>query len=415
MQYTHELPASAFFRQWGGIALVSCALTRRVYSRTKLTFPPLYPNLFILLTGDPGTGKDIVIAPVRRLLKEASDRFPKESRRGLNLGQKSLSAKGLVDAINNDKALLHAGPGQLNGHGYREPTKFHSLTICVPELGVLFPEYNTSLASILCDLWNCDDIFDEITRNGRGEPISVENPHIGALLGTQPSYLATTFPEEAYSMGLFARIILCFEEQPLITDLYDECESEEILKENHAKYEKEWKQLVSDVQAVMELNGQFKTTLEAKKYANHFRRVTGPKTALSHSRFQNYNTRRSMTLAKLGMIFSAAESSSLIVETKHFEQAERTLLEAEQKMVRVFANISSSHGFHDTVEELTINRKTISHRELEAKLRRRHRPTEIPHIIQNMRASGKLREVIPTDGKMSIFPTYEVRTEDFDD
>jgi len=410
MEFTDELPASAFLRIWGGIGAISCALTRRVWLRTRFNFPPLYPNFFLLLLGDPGVGKDIAIEPAREALIEASTRFGKNTDLGICIGPKSLSAKGLVDALNTEKAKLTLRTGV---NGSIQTDVFHSLSIITPELGVLFPEYNTALAAIMCDLWNCGKNFEEQTRSGKGESIFIERPHVAALFGTQPSFLGTTFPEEAYSMGFFSRTIILFEPKPYVTDLFDD-PSAEVLKSQIAKHEKLWNCIVSDFQAIMELNGPFQIENAARESLNRFHKTVAEATKLKHSRYAHYNTRRSLHLSKLALLMSVAESSSKIIKLEHVHRARELLSEAESRMPLAFKNIVSSAGFHTSVEGITHGRegKIVSHRSLETWLRKRHRPAEVGLVIKSMLASGALVPYEDEEVHKSGFPKYRVMTEE---
>lgn len=91
--YMDGLPTNKLFAEWAAVFLVSAALTRRVWVRTSEGMPPTYPNLYVALVGPPGSGKDIAINPVAKLLREASVGAP--DGHGFYIGEESLSPKGL--------------------------------------------------------------------------------------------------------------------------------------------------------------------------------------------------------------------------------------------------------------------------------------------------------------------------------
>lgn len=394
-EFTEDLPASEFLRFWAGLYAISGALTRRTWLVTKPGFPPLSPNLFLLLVGAPGTGKDIAMGTTRKLWREAMFDMPPEL--GINVGPKSLTAKGILDALVHDRATLKMGPRSGNGKD-----EFHSIVLVTPELGTLLPEYDPRLVSNLCDLYNCDDIFDEQTRNGKGEPLEIEFPHLAMLSGTQPSFLASNFPDEAYGMGFFSRTILLFEPVAQPKDFYFEDDDlvEEALTRNKSLLSK----LSSDLRAIMQLRGRFKPDLDFKRATNNFIHELGPETQVPGHRFKDYNTRRSLHLQKIAMCYSAAQGGSLKLTQSHWDKALECLLYAEKRMPQIFLGLATNRGFHNTVEEvLQLKGPFITHSKLVRLLRQRHPPQEVGQVLNSMLEGGEIKKIREEKG----YPVYQ--------
>ena len=146
--------------------------------------------------------------------------------------------------------------------------------------------------------------------------------------------------------------------------------------------------LVSDVRAIASLTGPFKTTKEYRALVNDFH-INAPG-KLEYSRFEDYNTRRSLHLNKLAMIHAVSGSSTMSLTAEHFHQAKATLMEAEAEAPKVFEDLKTANGFHHTVEQITHGGGTITHAELERKLRKTHKPYEVGTIIQHMIRAGDL-------------------------
>lgn len=399
LSLTKDLPASEFLRLWSGIFTVSAALTRRVWLKTKPTFPPLAPNLFLLLVGDPGVGKDIAMGPIRSLFHAALEDMPPDI--GVNLGPKSVSGKGILDALAHETAILRIG-GKTNG-GFQD---FHSLILCTPELGTLLPEYDARLTSILCDLYNCDDHFSEQIRNGKGEPLVLEFPHVSLIAGTQPTFLFSNFPEEAFGMGLFSRMILLFEEKATKVPFFHEGgDAAKIYEEQAEEYANLQNKLSSDLRAVIQLRGAFKPTNDYRRLTNRFIEEE-EETGVAGSRFDHYNTRRSLQLQKLAMCHSAASGNSLNLTETHWHAALTCLTDAEKRMPKVFANVATNKGFHTTVEEILDTKSAfISHQKLERQLRRKHAAGEVGLILRNMISAGDIVQEKEEKG----FPIYRIK------
>jgi hypothetical protein len=104
------------------------------------------------------------------------------------------------------------------------------------------------------------------------------------------------------------------------------------------------------------------------------------------------------------MICSASEGNSMHITLDHFNRAKQILLTTEAIAPQVFSDIFTSDGFSHTVEQVIVSTKgeTITHAELERKLRRTHRPNEVGQIIRSMKEGGDLTE-IPSTSRIPIY------------
>lgn len=399
-EYVSPLPAHRLFKKWGGVFLLSGALTRRVWLITNEAMPQLFPNFILMLVGVPATGKDLIINKVEDCLIEASQDLDKGY--SLYLAERDLSPKGLLDSIASDDAQQTLR--YLNGSSKEQSLHFHSLISCIPELGTFMHEYNPQLIAIINDLYNCGKHYKERIRGGvnRGQQIFIPNPHAAFFLGTQPATLNMVFPESAYRAGFFSRVVIVHGDKPVKQNVYD--------LEGETKIQPQlWNKIVSDMRNIVKLSGQFKVERDVKIAVNEFNKHEADKTKLSHSRFTDYNSRRHLHLQKLAMIFSISESNELTVKMRHWERALSYLLEAEKEMPGVFKNICTDSGFATTVEEVVTGSegKVLKHERIERILQRRHKPYEVGHIIKSMISSGYLQ---PQDPDKLGRVTYKVRS-----
>ena len=396
LEVTSTLPTSSLFREWAGLFCIGACLTRRIWLQTQVTMSKLYPNLFIILCGPPGTGKDVVMNPIRRLWYGSNDIAKGAGENEgywINIGAKSLSAKGLIDTLADDQARLVLETQTPKGI---KKEYFHSVVLCVPELGTLLPEYNAGLMSNLCDLYNCDEKFDDKIRNGKSEPTIIENPHCAMLLGTQPAFLGSTFPEEAYGMGFFSRTILAHEAVPQRKAMYPEETAAGIEETNRL-----WLSLISDTHRLTRLVGEFSVPPDVKERINQFHMYDCDDTALRHSRFADYNTRRSLHTQKMAMCFSVAHSDKLVMDHEDWDKALDLLFRTEVRMPDIFSNLNSGRGFHNSVEEVVLSgtkQHALTEQEITRQLRRRHKPHEILPIINSMIKGGDIRVIGDQDG-----------------
>jgi len=389
MELTASLNVPFLFRLWAGIALISAALTRRCWIESNPIYPPIFPNIWVMLNGEPGTGKDLVINLVRSILELASDGV--ERGQQFYCGGESMSTKGLIDELASEEA--QQSYRVLNGKKIESLVTFHSLICCVPELGTFIPEYNSQQIGFLNDLYNCKPSFKDRIRGGvaKGHTVQVQNPHLSLLLGVQPDRLEDTFPEQAFQAGFFSRLFLIFSHP---------APKENIHNPRLKPAPKELKdKLVNDIRNLTKLVGPFYLDEETKRAFDHFHTVESDATAIDHYRFKTYNTRRNLHLHKLTMTLAASQSSNMKINMSHFERAKQIMYQAEGEMPKSFEELVNSHGFQNTVEELTAGKhgKTISQREVERHLRRKYKAYEIPHIVKSMLTSGELRELPEAD------------------
>jgi hypothetical protein len=355
----------------------------------------LYPNLYVMLVAPPGVGKDQIIDKVVDILMalgaEAEDGY------GVTLAEESISAKGLVDALASEDSVLKLWRESKSG---RKLEFFHSLCICVPEIGTMLPEYNASLVSNFNELYNCRRHFRDRIRGGasKGQATVITNPHLTMLTGTQPETLVKIFPEEAFKMGFFSRTMLIFEPKLDRKPLFN-------VKVTHVSHLE--RQLLDHLLKVSQLTGRFSTTKPYADAVDEFH-VTGcDETAIRHSRFHDYNTRRSLHIQKLAMCLALAEDNpTLILELHHFEKALEILLDAESKMPNIFKNLISSRGFETAAEEvimLALDNGTVNEYTIRRMLRRTHPPHEVRTIIEEIIAAKDLIVLFTAEDGHRVF------------
>lgn len=382
MHYTQYIPAPKIFRLWAGLFVLSAASSRRVWTRTHSTFPPIFPNLFVKLVGDPGSGKDMAINTASGLLTAAQEGL--SQGQGIFLGGESISAKGVLEGLLNDAAAFKI---RTNLTGKQEQIEYHSMLLCIPELGTTLPQYDHRLISMLNELYNCKEsgFREQIRGRGNSEATVIPRPHLAMLLGIQPATMFETFPEQSYRSGFFARINLIYTPETIRIRPYDKSR-----KDLSAEAPK----LVSDLRSMFAVVGKMKETAEYEELLGDFSEKRPGD--VNHSRFLDYNVRRWFHLHKVAMLCSLSESNSLRLEAKHFHRAKAFLFEAEKNMPNVFSGLTTSDGFQHSVEQTLQSANgsdTISHQQLERTLRRTHRPHEVGQIIRSMIGAGDIVEI----------------------
>jgi len=359
------------FKLWTIISVISSLLARRCWMPNDVGLPPAYPNLYILLVGEPASGKDVSIGFGTNLLIEAQKLA--EPRRIITLGAQSISPKGIYDMLGPE------GNATQNFTYNRKPHVFNSVTFHIPELSTTMVDYNPLLVGVWNELYNCNPILRDTIR---GRDIKINNPHACLLLGNQPDTLFDVLPEKSFGMGLTSRImfIQCFHETRgvLFTD-----EPRDV----SAIYQK----LVVDLHDVSLITGPFEPTREVKRYLNEF--ALDRPDWVKGRKWKNYNGRRPLHLQKLCMICAASERSNKIVEMRHLDRAYDFLTGYEKELPRLFENVISSRGYIEVFEQIDsflANKKKIKHRDLTRELARTRNIVEVDRLIIDCLKGGLL-------------------------
>lgn len=369
MDYTDNLPSPHIFRLWSAIAAVGSAGERRVHTSLR-GMRPLYPNTFILLTAFPGIGKSVVINQAEHFLRCTS----------VKIAPATMTKAALVDALKDSHQLIDGGP-----LGVME---YHSLQIPSPELGNLIPAYDLMFMNVINDLFDCRDNFTERTRGG-GE-ISIGNPQISLLGGTQPDYLSAMIPEAAWGQGFTSRMIMVYSD--------DKTASKRSLFSFKKPSRETHEALAHDIQQIANLKGEFLWTPEAAKVLDQWHLAGGPPIP-NIPRLEHYVTRRTIHLVKLMMISSMSRTNDLTITEYDFDTALSWLIEAETTMPLIFramiaagdtALLADCAGWCRE-EEARLNRPVTEHSIINF-LRTRMKSADVTRAFEVMKLSNLIRQ-----------------------
>lgn len=301
----------------------------------------LYPNLYILLVAPPGIGKSETIRRVGDLWRATEN---------LHVAPNSVTRAALIDVLARStvKSTLPGGNFQL----------FHGLNVAASEFGVLCPAHDLEFLNTLNDIFDCGPVFSEERRH-RKEQVDIKEPILNILGGTQPGFLSELLPEQAWSMGFTARLLMIYSATPVQIDPFAP-------PEHLAAYNAGMSQLKQDLTHITQLYGRMQWTQEAAQAFMTWYRA-GMQPAPVHSRLQHYATRRLLYIFKLAMISSVSRSSDLQVELVDLTRAQDWLLEAEDKMPDIFRDMAGKSDkqviddLHDYMWRLFVRDKKPIH------------------------------------------------------
>lgn len=300
------------FRLWSAISLCAGACSRRVSAKTGKGH--VYPNLYVLLVGPPGSGKSI-IETAKELWSAA--RSPDSKGPAFSVASDSVSSASMVDELAKGKyiKIMPSGP----------PFVHHSLIIAAEELQVLLPGYDTQVIGKLNSLYNNAGGYSESRRTGSVKDLQIENPCLNILAGVQPAYFASTFPEEVWSTGFARRVIMIYSDAHIVQSLWYEPEVDDQLRP--------W--ICQRLTHMAAQHGVCKWTPEAADLLDKWH-MSGGAPVPQHSKLAQYLRQRSVNAIKLAVISCISRNSPFVIEACDIERAIRWMTEAEIFMPDIF-------------------------------------------------------------------------------
>jgi hypothetical protein len=374
MAVNEKVPTPEVFKLWGGISLLAGALERKVWLTNSIG--QLFPNLYIFLIAPPGVGKTIITAQAWRMMKKLRDH---------KIAPPSVTRATIIEELNNAKRFKQHTTGTL---------AFNALYICVNELGVLLPEFDTAMMNKLTDIYDGHP-YEEARRN-KEHSVAIAKPIYNLLAAGTPGYLSTILPEVAWEQGFMSRVLMIYSADAVKQSLFS------VRPEDEA----EQAVLASELQKIGNLCGEFSFTREAAELIDAFYLGGQTETAQLHPKLQHYNTRRPSHLLKLMMIASVAENDELVITEAHFLKAFEWLTDAEAAMPQIFKAMQSG-GDIQIINELwhyvfttcaTKKLDGLPESYLYTFLSQRVQSEKIKWIIEVMKNGNLLRSVIGKDG-----------------
>ena len=324
MLYTKGIRTSPLYRKWGGIAMVSGAMERRIHS-TNSSYTN-YPHLYVMLAGPPGSGKNI-IETVARLWRSTTD---------------SLGAPAFyVGADNATKAALIDRLSRATQIHVESQYKYNCLLLPVEEFSEFFSVYDPSILSFFTKIYN---VLDKYTEDRRGHGTTeIKNPLITFIVGYQPDVMNKVLLKEGSDQGFLRRTILIFNEYAEKNSIFDSPSLDLSIME----------QICHRLHEISLIKGEMQWEQDAKTRLQRWEDNDGVETPRPiHPHLQYYNATRLPLLIKLSMIASMSESTNMSIHLSHVERAIEWLLEAEAVMPQVFENMREGNSDYDTMQGL---------------------------------------------------------------
>lgn len=199
LKYREKTEPPVFFHRWCILSALGAYLARDVVF--ELGDFKIYPNMYSMLIGVPGTRKSTAIKLAKKLLQKAGfDSFSAD---------KSSKEKFLLDLAGDGNVAEEAMDlisENLWGEG--ADVRISEMFIACDEFNNFIGNGNLEFISLLGELWDYEGIYSNRIKNGKS--VVVPNPTISILGGNTPTGFSLAFPSQAIGQGFFSRLILVY-------------------------------------------------------------------------------------------------------------------------------------------------------------------------------------------------------------
>ena len=204
LAYTQNNEAPAMYHRWSIITAMSAYLERDYY--IKQGHFNIYPNLYTILIGGPGTKKNTAINIAKKLLRKAnySTFAPSKTTKEklfIDMAEQSSVGQKVDELLDSN----------LFGDMANDSSSVHKIFIASGEFETFFGNNILDFLKDLGELWDYDGPFESKVKNGKS--VIVHNPTISILGGITPASLADTFPPQMIGQGFFSRCLFIYGEK----------------------------------------------------------------------------------------------------------------------------------------------------------------------------------------------------------
>lgn len=198
--------------------------------------------------------------------------------------------------------------------------------VAAEEVSVFMPNYDLEFLGVLNKLYNNPIDHTETRRHGPVQDVRFAHPQINLLAGVQPGWMASVFPDEAWSTGLTSRLFMVYASETKKRGLFDEVAGASVLRS----------QSLARLRSMTGLYGEFDLSPDATARLIDWHDADGPP-APTHSKLEHYCRRRTnQHVIKLSAISAVARTGLLLIELTDVNRAIEWLCEIERLMPDIF-------------------------------------------------------------------------------
>jgi len=357
LAYTAESESPDEYHTWVGISSIAAVLRRRVFF--DMGYFLVYPNMYIVL-----------VSPAGRCKKSTAMRM------GKGLFTQIPDIEFSADSTTRERFI------QDLSMAFKQEQS--ALTVHSSEFASMLTSSGMDMVVFLTDIFDSPLEWSHKTKVSGTQKIKA--PYLNMLAGTTPDWIAKAMPLDTIGIGLTSRIIFIFHDTPRVRDPIPKLSPEQVAL-GHL--------LVSDLQAISRINGEYKFSPEANEvYTKWYRARTQHPNPTGDPRLNGFYERKPIHLIKLAIIVAASMRDETTIEASDLEAAMQLFDTAEAKMPKVFANVGKNPlavDIEDTLAVVLSRPEGITKAELLNMFKHSVRLEEMFEVLDTLVVIGKIR------------------------
>lgn len=309
LDYTHQAESPINYLRWTGLSTLAAVAQRKIFMESTLFFA--HTNIYVVLTGPPGTKKSTAIRQGRKLLKKIPT---------INMSSDAPSVVGIMDDF---KEISHTQKNH------------QSLNAFISELSTLFENASEAMTGFLTAIYDGDDDYIKRTRIGGKEHIPF--PWLNLIAGTTPAWLGDNLSRSSVEGGFVARTLFIYSDDLVLKSPFPRKSPELLSLEGH---------LVHDLAHISKLEGEF--DFEGGERGDAYSwyekwyldRSRLPK--VLDNRTAGYFGRKHVHILKVAMAVALAKRDDLRLRVEDLEIAQSLLRDIEPGMIKAFSAVGGN-------------------------------------------------------------------------
>lgn len=286
--YVEDTEPPQVFHRWSVLTSLGAYLGRQYY----MPFGEfnIYPNMYVMLIGDPGTRKSTAIKLSKRILSSAN--YTMFSSEQTSKEKFLLDLEGLTDEDGTvkdaDGVMKTLFGDSMAGSSPKE------VFVAADEFNDFIGLGNLDFMSLLGSLWDWDDPVNPFRKRLKNsKSVAIYQPTISILGGNTHAGFAEAFPPQALGQGFMSRLLLIYGERTTKRIAWPVRPPADVKEA-----------LINDfLEIKSKVVGEATITDKARQMLETIYRTFEP---LSDFRFKHYSTRRHTHLLKLVLLCAAS-------------------------------------------------------------------------------------------------------------
>ena len=394
LRYTTNVESPRLMHLWAALSGIAATIGRR--ARINLGIGNLYPNLYVLLVGPPGTRKSTAINTMLRFVKEETKTqiAPDDTsgqRQGLIAALKGAEDddwKDQVDLLDNtdavDRVVEHVSDLEMSINDANK----HHMYIVASEFGSFLGQNNLALTRFLVKMWDGEDYVYQLKNSKH----VLRNALLNMIGGTTSTDIATLLPPEAIGQGFMSRIILIYEAR-----------KQRRIPPSKAGVDDNYYEAIAAVfREADQMHGMFELSNAANELSDH---LYMQDVKINDTRFIYYSERRHTHLLKLSAVL-AATRGTMTIEPADIEQADILLSVTEESMPDALGEYGLSPiaaAKQKMLEFIQHANGPVTDRVLWLVMNRDMRLVDFHNALSEMINAGKIIAVDTRNGKAFVY------------